>query len=163
MNPEQQAAASIKKFLQAFKGLAELEPALTELGSIKQAENEIQSRIVLAQTNEAKAMSVLAELEAKIVEAKAKALSVEAEARTAAESIVAEAKASAKAAIDKAEARIKQADLASNSALTKLRNEIQSAEDRLDTLQIEIASATGSYKEIQSQLDTIVQRAGGRR
>ncbi len=123
-NPELEAAAAIKRLLVAFKGLAELEPALTSLGSVKQAETE--ARALLAKVQE-QAESIKAE----IASATAACDQGVADAQRKAESIIADARQKA--------ADIEASTVTGRGVLQKLQADIEAAEGRLAAIKKQLA------------------------
>lgn len=162
MNDEQQAAQSIGKFLQTLKGLAELKPGLESLGSVKQAEQEVKSRLSSLQIDEAALINKTKSLRVEITGLEKKA-----------ELIRDGAKADADIEMKKAEKLgviiIETAKKDMSEFVAKAKKELEGLEGQIATERAVLVEVNAEYRKAQqrldatnAELDRIVQRVGGR-
>lgn len=161
MNEEQQAAVSIGKFLQTLKGLSELKPGLESLGSVKQAEQEVKSRISGLQIDETSLRNKVGQLRVEVSELEKKMETIKANGKSDSEAEFIRAKAEVEKILDKARTE-------AGSTMHKAQQELASMQEELSALQVHIKETTAQYKSAKqrldatnAELDRIVQRARG--
>lgn len=159
MNQEQSAAVAIRKFLIVIKGLAELEPALTELGSIKQAADETSSRVTKLLAEEAQQKVALATAKGEVNLAKVKAKEIIDNANTEASQIIGEATGRAAEVQAEAKRQVKSSETQSQEILLTLRRDIKTAEDKLKLLVAEATEAERRYSAAQQKLNEVIKLA----
>jgi predicted nucleic acid-binding Zn-ribbon protein len=159
---EDTAAVSIRRFVNLLKGLAELEPELTSLASIKQAAGEAVNRTALARAQEGEANKALATALEQVDDAKHTAQELAAEATYNYDNEIARAKAEARKILDKAKADADGAHYKAQQKIIALQKETEQAETILKALNVEVEAAQRNYKETQEKLDALVASLGRR-
>lgn len=159
---EELAAVSIRKFVKMFQGLSELDPALTDLASVKQAKLEAESRLNQVLATEAKAVDELKQRREEIAQAKAEAAALKEQAQAEYNAKVREAVAEGIERIAEAKREIEQIRSSSSEELKSINTEAADASANLAMIRSELDDAKRRYVETQEKIDTLVKKLGGK-
>lgn len=159
---EADAAASIRRFLNLLKGLAELEPELASIASIKQAAQEAVNRTALARVEEDKAKAALGAALDQVSDAKREAKELTEGAKANHDKAVIHAGEEASQLIAAAKAAVAQIKQDALGELKSLEAKIAAAKASLKGLEDKIEAGQLKYEETQEKLDKLVAGLGRR-
>lgn len=162
MNDEQQAAQSIGKFLQALKGLADLKPGLESLGSVKQAEQEVKSRLNALKIDEATLINKTKSLRVEITGLEKKAELIRDGAKADADIEVKKAEKLGVTIVEAAKKDMSEFIAKAKKELEVLQEQIANGNEEIRLVNNQVKAAKQRLDQTNAELDRIVQRAGGK-